>query len=32
MNITHSVNVSVETPCESQIQEIAYDGTEIYQP
>lgn len=26
-----SIDVSVETPCESQIQEIAYDGQEIYQ-
>ncbi|XP_036322678.1 mediator of RNA polymerase II transcription subunit 17 [Rhagoletis pomonella] len=32
MNITSSVNVSVETTCENQIQEITYDGTEIYQP
>uniref|UniRef100_A0A1A9WJM0 Mediator of RNA polymerase II transcription subunit 17 n=1 Tax=Glossina brevipalpis TaxID=37001 RepID=A0A1A9WJM0_9MUSC len=32
MNFTNSVNVSVETTCESQIQEISYDGTEIYQP
>ncbi|KAL1381304.1 hypothetical protein pipiens_013571 [Culex pipiens pipiens] len=26
-----STNISVEAPIESQIQEIAYDGTEIYQ-
>lgn len=26
-----SANISVEAPIESQIQEIAYDGTEIYQ-
>ncbi|XP_037946657.1 mediator of RNA polymerase II transcription subunit 17 [Teleopsis dalmanni] len=26
-----SVNVSVETTCENQIQEITFDGTEIYQ-
>lgn len=32
MNITNGVNVSVETTCENQIQEITYDGTEIYQP
>ncbi|CAH0560142.1 unnamed protein product [Brassicogethes aeneus] len=27
-----SVNISVEAPIENQIQEITYDGTEIYQP
>uniref|UniRef100_T1GD12 Mediator of RNA polymerase II transcription subunit 17 n=1 Tax=Megaselia scalaris TaxID=36166 RepID=T1GD12_MEGSC len=27
-----SVNISVETPNENQIHEIAYDGTETYQP
>ncbi|XP_037806730.1 mediator of RNA polymerase II transcription subunit 17 [Lucilia sericata] len=32
MNFTNSVNVSVETTCESKIQEIGYDGTEIYEP
>ncbi|XP_055906764.1 mediator of RNA polymerase II transcription subunit 17 [Eupeodes corollae] len=32
MNMTNSVSVSVEAPCENQIQEITYDGTEIYQP
>lgn len=31
MNFTNGVNVSVETTCESKIQEIAYDGTEIYE-
>ncbi|KAL3267576.1 hypothetical protein HHI36_011694 [Cryptolaemus montrouzieri] len=28
----YSVNISVEAPIENQIQEITYDGTEIYQP
>lgn len=28
----NSVNISVEAPIENQIQEITYDGTEIYQP
>lgn len=26
-----SINISVEAPIENQIQEITYDGTEIYQ-
>lgn len=30
-NMAYSVNISVEAPIENQIQEIAYDGTEIYQ-
>ncbi|XP_018326714.1 mediator of RNA polymerase II transcription subunit 17 [Agrilus planipennis] len=29
---SNSVNISVEAPIENQIQEITYDGTEIYQP
>ena len=30
-NMAHSVNVAIEAPIENQIQEISYDGTEIYQ-
>ncbi|XP_028144955.2 mediator of RNA polymerase II transcription subunit 17 [Diabrotica virgifera virgifera] len=30
--MSYSVNISVEAPIENQIQEITYDGTEIYQP
>ncbi|ALC46485.1 MED17 [Drosophila busckii] len=30
--MSNSVNISVETTCENQIREIAYDGTELYQP
>lgn len=30
--MAQSINISVEAPVENQIQEIAYDGTEIYQP
>lgn len=30
--MSFSVNISVEAPIENQIQEITYDGTEIYQP
>lgn len=32
--MAHSINVNVcvETPAESIIQEITYDGQEIYQP
>ncbi|XP_055389392.1 mediator of RNA polymerase II transcription subunit 17 [Condylostylus longicornis] len=30
--MSNNVNISIETPNEHQIQEIAYDGTEIYQP
>lgn len=29
--MAYSVNISVEAPIESQIQEITYDGQEIYQ-
>jgi mediator of RNA polymerase II transcription subunit 17 len=29
--MAYSVNVSVEAPIENQIQEITYDGQEIYQ-
>ncbi|CAH1968737.1 unnamed protein product [Acanthoscelides obtectus] len=32
MSYNSSVNISVEAPIENQIQEITYDGTEIYQP
>ncbi|GAB0091251.1 Mediator of RNA polymerase II transcription subunit 17 [Sergentomyia squamirostris] len=32
MSYPLSVNISVEAPIENQIQEIQYDGTEIYQP
>lgn len=28
----NTVNISVEAPIENQIQEITYDGVEIYQP
>lgn len=28
----NGVNISVEAPVENQIQEITYDGIEIYQP
>lgn len=27
-----SVNISIEAPIENQIQEITFDGQEIYQP
>ncbi|XP_018575308.1 mediator of RNA polymerase II transcription subunit 17 isoform X1 [Anoplophora glabripennis] len=30
--MSYSVDISVEAPIENQIQEITYDGTEIYQP
>lgn len=30
--MSYSVNISVEAPTENQIQEITYEGTEIYQP
>jgi mediator of RNA polymerase II transcription subunit 17 len=30
-NMAYSVNISVEAPIENQIQEIAYDGQEVYQ-
>lgn len=29
--MAYSVNISVEAPIENQIQEITYDGQEIYQ-
>ncbi|KAE8748436.1 hypothetical protein FOCC_FOCC004867 [Frankliniella occidentalis] len=29
--MAYSVNVAIEAPIENQIQEIAYDGTEVYQ-
>lgn len=29
--MANSVNISVEAPIENQIQEITYDGQEIYQ-
>lgn len=29
--MAYSVNISVEAPIENQIQEITYDGHEIYQ-
>lgn len=29
--MAYSVNISVEAPIENQIQEISYDGQEIYQ-
>lgn len=29
--MSHSVHISVEAPIENQIQEITYDGQEIYQ-
>jgi mediator of RNA polymerase II transcription subunit 17 len=29
--MAYSVNISVEAPIENQIQEILYDGQEIYQ-
>uniref|UniRef100_A0A6B2EPP0 Mediator of RNA polymerase II transcription subunit 17 n=1 Tax=Phlebotomus kandelakii TaxID=1109342 RepID=A0A6B2EPP0_9DIPT len=32
MSYPLSVNISVEAPIENQIQEIQYDGTELYQP
>lgn len=28
--MSYTVNISVEAPIENQIQEIQYDGTEIY--
>lgn len=30
--MSHSVKISVESVIENVIQEISYDGTEIYQP
>ncbi|XP_074032304.1 mediator complex subunit 17 [Leptinotarsa decemlineata] len=30
--MSYSVNISVEAPIENQIQEITFDGTEVYQP
>ncbi|KAJ8951648.1 hypothetical protein NQ318_012319 [Aromia moschata] len=30
--MSYNVNISVEAPIENQIQEITYDGIEIYQP
>lgn len=30
--MSHSVNISVESVVDNVIQEISYDGTEIYQP
>lgn len=32
LRMSYTVNISVEAPIENQIQEITYDGTEIYQP
>lgn len=29
--MANSVNISIEAPIENQIQEITYDGQEIYQ-
>lgn len=29
--MSNSVNISIEAPIENQIQEITYDGQEIYQ-